>query len=224
MSSGLCIICKAATVHYCGGCRNVWYCSVAHQKQHWELAHHSECGHTGKIPCASKLAESRRLWREHGEKTRAFILAYLDGPNESEAVAGAAAILMKNQEDIGAFFDVLLPGSKEAVTALLKEHITQAAAILAAAKNKNPLTELFRLYSDWFENAKKISQLAPKLGLSSARLMELMSDHLETTLQEALLHAEGNREADLAMYAKVLVHLEMMADYLVSNQRCSCKK
>ena len=221
MSSGLCIICKAETTHYCGGCRNVWYCSVSHQRQHWELAHHKECG---KIPCQRKLAESRRLWREHGEKTRVFILAYLDGPDESEAVTSAVAILMKNQEDLGAFFDTLLPGSRETVTALLKEHISQAAALLDAAKNKKPLTELFRLYSAWFENAKKISQLAPKLGLSSARLMELMSDHLETTLQEALLHAEGKMEEDLSMYVKVLAHLQMMADYLVSNQMCACKK
>ena len=39
----LCVVCGAASSQWCGGCGNVSYCGVKHQRQHWPQ-HKSQCG------------------------------------------------------------------------------------------------------------------------------------------------------------------------------------
>ena len=38
----LCAVCCGPASHWCGGCSNLWYCSPAHQRQHW-ADHKSNC-------------------------------------------------------------------------------------------------------------------------------------------------------------------------------------
>ena len=38
-----CVVCGATSSQWCGGCGNVSYCGVKHQRQHWAV-HKSQCG------------------------------------------------------------------------------------------------------------------------------------------------------------------------------------
>ncbi|MDO8481580.1 MAG: hypothetical protein Q7S75_00680 [bacterium] len=156
----------------------------------------------------------RKLWSDHVFWTREYITTFAAG--DSEAAGAAATRLMKNQEDIGAAVGQFYGASAgNALTALLKQHISIAVELLSEAKKKD--TAKFNdANTRWQRNADDIatflSQANPNWPL--ATLKEMMAMHLKTTTDEAVAALGGNYTGSVTAFDKVFDHISTMSDAL----------
>ena len=159
----------------------------------------------------------RKLWEDHITWTRVFIIsAAADLPDK----ATATERLLQNQVDIG---NAIKPfygepaGNK--LTALLKEHITTAAEVVAAAK-ANDQTKLADANKRWLANADQIadflSSANPK-NWPQAEMRLMMKEHLDLTTQEAVARLHGDWAADIKAYDSVHQQILKMADGLTAG-------
>jgi nicotinamidase-related amidase len=159
----------------------------------------------------------RKLWEDHVTWTRLYIVSAVAGLPDTDATTQR---LLQNQVDIG---NAIKPYYGDAagnqLTALLKDHILGAAALLAAAKAGDNAG--VQAASDkWYANANDIATF-----LSNANpknwppdiMKASMKTHLDQTLAEAVDHLKGNYTADVADYDMVHEHILMMADTLSSG-------
>lgn len=156
----------------------------------------------------------RKLWEDHITWTRMFIIsAAADLPDK----AAATDRLLQNQVDIG---NAIKPYYGEAagaqLTALLKEHITTAAEIVAAAKAKDKAKQ-DDATKRWFANADQIADFLSKANAKNwpqGEMRKMMQDHLNLTTEEVVARLQGNWAADIAAYDKVHDQILHMADML----------
>jgi len=156
----------------------------------------------------------RKLWEDHITWTRVFIIsAAADLPDKSAATDR----LLQNQVDIG---NAIKPYYGEAagnkLTTLLKEHITTAAEVVAAAK-ANDQAKLADANKRWFANADQIadflSSANPK-NWPQAEMRSMMHEHLNLTTQEAVSRLHGDWAGDIKAYDAVHEQILHMADGL----------
>jgi hypothetical protein len=156
----------------------------------------------------------RKLWEEHITWTRIFIISAAgDLPDK----AAATERLLQNQSDIG---NAIKPYYGEAagnkLTALLREHITTAAEVVAAAK-MNDKAKLDDANKRWFANADQIADfLSGANGKSwpAAEMRSMMHEHLKLTTDEAVARLHGDWTADVKAYDAVHEQILKMADML----------
>ncbi len=156
----------------------------------------------------------RKLWEDHITWTRVFIIsAVADLPDK----ATATERLLQNQVDIG---NAVKPfygepaGTK--LTALLKEHITTAAEVVAAAKAKDQ-AKLADANKRWFANADQIADFlsgANPKNWPQAGMRSMMKEHLDLTTQEAVARLQGDWAADIKAYDAIHQQILKMADEL----------
>ena len=119
--------------------------------------------------------------------------------------------VQRNEERRGALLD-----SGEKLTALLKEHITTAADVVAAAK-VNDKGKLEDANKRWFANADQIalflSGANPK-NWPAAEMKRMMNDHLNLTTTEAVARLHGDWSVDVKAYDHVHEQILRMADML----------
>jgi hypothetical protein len=156
----------------------------------------------------------RKLWEDHITWTRMFIV---EVAADSPATQATADRLLQNQADIG---DAIKPfygdEAGDQLTALLRDHILTAADILAAAKAGDQ-EGVEEASERWYRNADDIAAL-----LSSANpqhwpleeMREMMRDHLDLTLAEAVARLQGDYQADIAAYDEIHGQILEMADML----------
>jgi hypothetical protein len=159
----------------------------------------------------------RKLWEDHITWTRVFIISAAgDLPDK----ATATDRLLQNQVDIG---NAIKPyygdeaGNK--LTTLLKEHITTAAEVLAAAK-ANHATKLADANKRWFANADQIADFlsgANPKNWPQAEMRSMMHDHLDLTTKEVVARLHGDWAGDVAAYESVHQQILHMADGLSSG-------
>jgi len=156
----------------------------------------------------------RKLWEDHITWTRVFIIsAVADLPDK----ATATERLLQNQVDIGNAIKPLYgepAGNK--LTALLKEHITTAAEVVAAAK-ANDQAKLADANKRWFTNADQIADFlsgANPKNWPQADMRSMMKEHLDLTTQEAVARLHGDWAADVKAYDAVHQQILKMADHL----------
>src|ERR671939_1244844 len=121
----------------------------------------------------------RKLWEDHITWTRVFIIsAAADLPDK----ATATDRLLQNQVDIG---NAIKPYYGDAagakLSALLKEHITTAAEVVAAAK-ANDTTKMADANKRWFANADAIAAFlsgANPKNWPAAEMTKMMHEHLD---------------------------------------------
>jgi hypothetical protein len=166
---------------------------------------------------ATFRTDMRILWSDHAVWTRNVIINLVDdAPGTTEAVNR----LLKNQEDIGnAIKPYYGDAGGEALTDLLKTHITTAADILTAAKNGNTGAYDIALAA-WYVNADDIATFLntanpEQFGLADWKAM--MKSHLDHTLAEAVARLTGDYAADVAAYDAITHELQMMADMLAEG-------
>jgi hypothetical protein len=156
----------------------------------------------------------RKLWEDHITWTRIFIIsATSDLPDK----AAATDRLLQNQVDIG---NAIKPyygnAAGDKLTSLLKEHITTAAEIVAAAKAADKPKQ-DDATKRWFANADQIavflSDANPK-NWPRAEMQKMMHDHLNLTTTEVVARLQGNWAADIVAYDKVHEQILHMADML----------
>ena len=156
----------------------------------------------------------RKLWEDHITWTRVFIIsAVADLPDK----AAATERLLQNQVDIGNAIKPLYgepAGNK--LTALLKEHITTAAEVVAAAK-ANDQAKLADANKRWFANADQIADFlsgANPKNWPQADMRSMMKEHLDLTTQEAVARLKGDWAADVKAYDSIHEQILKMADHL----------
>jgi len=131
--------------------------------------------------------------------------------------AAATDRLLQNQVDIG---NAIKPyygnAAVDKLTALLKEHITTAAEIVAAAKagDKSKQDDATKR---WFANADQIAAFlsgANPKNWPRAEMQRMMHDHLNLTTNEVVARLHSDWAGDIAAYDSVHSQILQMADML----------
>jgi hypothetical protein len=158
-------------------------------------------------------AAMRKLWEDHITWTRVFIIsAAADLPDK----AAATERLLQNQVDIG---NAIKPYYGDAaggkLTTLLKEHITTAAEVVAAAK-ANDKAKLDDANKRWFANADQLADFLSGANPNwpAAEMKKMMREHLDLTTAEVVARLKGDWKADVAAYDRVHEQILHMADML----------
>ena len=158
--------------------------------------------------------EMRRLWEDHIVWTRLYIVSAAADLPDTEVTAQR---LLRNQSDIGAAVAPFYGDeAAEALTALLQEHITGAAALLAAARSGDE-TAVETASADWYANADAIAAFLHTANPDYWPEDELRAEmrmHLDLTLEEATARLNGDYTADIAAYDEIHAHILRMADLL----------
>jgi hypothetical protein len=156
----------------------------------------------------------RKLWEDHVTWTRLAIVSFAAGLPDLQATENR---LLANQDDIG---DAIKPyygrRAGNALTKLLREHISGAVALLQAAKSGDQAA--IKTASDaWYANAREIADFlhkANKRNWPRGEMRAMMKTHLDETLKEATDRLQGNFAADIRDYEAVHRHILEMADML----------
>jgi hypothetical protein len=178
--------------------------------------HHGAAGVTAKMN-HTQLAfhdAMRKLWEDHVTWTRLAIVSFA---HDLPDLSATETRLLRNQTDIG---NAVKPfyGRKAGnrLTALLKEHILGAVALLQAAKAGDQA--LIKQRSDeWYANGKQIADFLHKANprhWPRRDLREMMKAHLDQTLAEATHRLQGDYAADIRDYERIHRHILEMADTL----------
>src|SRR5512146_2569095 len=109
---------------------------------------------TDKISKAEFSNNMRKLWEDHVTWTRLYIISAVGNLPDKDSTAQR---LLQNQTDIGkavASFYGEAAGDK--LTALLNDHILQAAALIEAAKSGDK-SKIDAAAASWYANADEIA-------------------------------------------------------------------
>ena len=161
--------------------------------------------------------EMRKLWEDHVTWTRLAIISLETGTPDTNATV---ARLLRNQTDIGnAIKPYYGSAAGTALTAQLRTHILVAADLISAAKAGDQ-TKLADAQVRWTANA---DQIAATLNSVNPRYWKLgtmkaeMHMHLKLTTDEAVARLNGDWNADVAAYDKVVDHILHMSDMLTDG-------
>ncbi len=156
----------------------------------------------------------RKLWEDHVTWTRLFVVSVLSNLPDRGPTTDR---LLQNQSDIGnAIKPFYGSAAGDRLTALLKEHITTAAEVVAAA-SANDKAKLDDATRRWYSNA---DQIASFLSSANARywkpeeMKSMMHDHLAVTTAEVVARLKSDWPADVAAYDRVNEQILNMADML----------
>lgn len=159
----------------------------------------------------------RKLWEDHVTWTRLYIVSAEGNLQDKDATTQR---LLQNQTDIGnavAGFYGEAAGAK--LTALLKDHILGAAALIEAAKSGDK-AKVNEASAKWYANADEIAVFLSEANPKNWPLADMkagMKMHLDLTLQEATDHLQGHYDADVKDYDKLHDHILGLADLLSSG-------
>jgi hypothetical protein len=166
---------------------------------------------------SSLRADMRKLWEDHITYTRNFIISAAAGSPDQQAVTER---LLRNQTDIG---NAIKPFYGDAagtqLTALLRNHITGAAALVTAAK-ANDQARVTQANNAWKANADSIAHFlsaANPRNWPEATLKSEMARHLELTLNEATAQLHGDWAGSIRAYDQVHDQILRMADMLTDG-------
>jgi|tagenome__1003787_1003787.scaffolds.fasta_scaffold20596609_2 hypothetical protein len=156
----------------------------------------------------------RKLWEDHITWTRLAIVSFAGGVPDLQATE---ARLLANQVDIGkAIKPYYGRTAGNRLTALLREHILGAVALLQAAKSGDQ-TAIGQASAAWYANANQIADFlhaANPRAWSRTMMRAMMKTHLDQTLAEAQHRLGGDFAADVRDYDAIHRHILEMADAL----------
>src|SRR5215217_8523360 len=185
---------------------------------------HAESGHghgAGEAVSAKSTKKQaafhdamRKLWEDHITWTRLAIISFA---HDLPDLPATEARLLENQEDIG---DAIKPyyGKRAGnrLTALLKEHIVGAVALLQAAKAGDDAL-IQQRKDEWYANGDEVADFlsnANPRNWPRKRMRKMMKRHLDQTLSEAVNRLGGKYDADVRDYDEIHHHILKMADTL----------
>jgi hypothetical protein len=156
----------------------------------------------------------RVLWEDHIVWTRLAIISLADDLPDKDASVGR---LLQNQTDIG---DAVKPfygdAAGDQLTALLRDHITIAAEIITAAK-AGDTAAVDEASARWYANADDIAAFLNAANPAQwplDHMRQMMREHLDLTLAEAVARLSGDYAADVAAYDAIHGQILEMADML----------
>ncbi|HSE51654.1 MAG TPA: hypothetical protein VLB00_05670 [Gemmatimonadales bacterium] len=159
----------------------------------------------------------RKLWIDHVAWTRMYIISAAAGLPDAKPTTDR---LLQNQADIGnavAGYYGAEAGTK--LTALLKDHILQAAELVTASKAGDQ-AKAADAKTRWYQNAEQIAEFlagANPKHWPVATLKSAMKTHLDQTLEEASDRISGKYDEDIKDYDEIVAHILTMADLLSSG-------
>ena len=155
-----------------------------------------------------------KLWEEHVAWTRLAIVEFAAG---LPGLPATDARLLRNQTDIG---NAIKPyyGAKAGnqLTALLRQHILGAVALLQAAKAGDQ-AQIAQASAAWYANGNQVADFlsaANRRNWPRSEMRAMMKEHLDQTLKEAQDRLGGNFAADVRDYESIHRHILRMADTL----------
>jgi hypothetical protein len=156
----------------------------------------------------------RKLWEDHVTWTRLYIvIALADLPSKG----ATAQRLIQNQTDIGnAMRPFYGDVAGEKLTALLKDHILTAAALIDAAKAGDTIKQ-DDASKRWYANADEIASFLSGANPKNWPLPEMksmMREHLDLTTVEVVSGLKKDWAADISAYDDVHGQILKMADML----------
>ena len=159
----------------------------------------------------------RQLWEDHIVWTRQVIVSKLTLPGDLPDLGSAVQRLLQNQADIGrAIAPFYGDAAGEALTQLLTGHIVTAADILTAVKAGDSAAAQAAIAA-WYENGDQIAQFLNAANPDAwplEAMEQMMKDHLDLTLAEAVARFEGRYADDFAAYDEIHQQILHMADML----------
>ena len=174
-------------------------------------------GHAVPAQTSKQLAfhdAMRKLWEDHITWTRLAIVSFADDLPDLSATEQR---LLRNQDDIGnAIKPYYGKAAGNRLTALLKEHILGAVALMTAAKSGDQ-AQIKKASASWYANANQIADFlhaANPHNWSKRAMRSMMKTHLDQTLSEAQNRLTGHYAADIRDYDAVHKHILVMADGL----------
>lgn len=175
---------------------------------------------THMAPAAPRVGElrtaMRKLWEDHIVYTRNYIISALaDLPDKDEV----AKRLLANQDEIGAAIKPYYgdaAGNK--LAALLRDHITIATEVVAAAKAGNQ-AQLATAQAKWSANGKDIAAFlsGANPNWSKSSLEAMLQKHLDLTTGEVVGRLNKDWAADIRAYDQGHAHMLMFADTLTAG-------
>jgi hypothetical protein len=178
--------------------------------------------HHGMATAAAKMNHKqlafhdgmRKLWEDHITWTRLAIVSFA---HDLPDLSATETRLLRNQTDIG---NAVKPyygrAAGNRLTALLKDHILGAVALLQAAKAGDPAM-IQQRSDEWYANGKQIADFLHKANprhWPRRELRAMMKSHLDQTLDEATHRLQGDYAADIRDYEHIHRHILEMADTL----------
>lgn len=158
-------------------------------------------------------SDMRKLWEDHVTWTRVYVI---DAVGDLPSKDATAQRLLRNQADIGnAIKPFYGAAAGDKLTALLKDHITIATEVVAAAKagdtpKKDAAAKRWGANAD--EIAAFLSGANPNWPL--ADMKHHMHEHLDLTTAEVVARLNKDWAADIAAYDRVHDQILKMADVL----------
>lgn len=156
----------------------------------------------------------RKLWEEHVAWTRLYIVSAAAELPDAQKVADH---LMLNQSDIG---DAIKPyygdAAGNSLSALLKDHISIAADVVAAAK-ADDAAKLAAASKRWNDNADSIATFlnaANPVYWQEPDIRRMLHEHLSLTTDEVKARLAGDWTSDIAAYERAREQALSMADAL----------
>ena len=159
----------------------------------------------------------RALWEAHGTWTERAIVDFVGGLPDTQLVIGR---LLQNQTDIGnAVKPYYGANAGNELTALLKEHINAAVALLEAAKSGDA-SATAKAKAAFYANGNQVARFlhASNPRHWSMRAMEtMMTIHLNQVVALAVDQLEGHYAEAISLYNVYIGHILDMADMLSSG-------
>jgi hypothetical protein len=155
----------------------------------------------------------RKLWSDHVIWTRQYIVAAVAGTPDATA---AAERLLRNQDDIG---EAIVPyygaDAGKGLTTLLKEHITIAVDLIAAAKSSDDAA-FAQNDRSWSENADQIAKFLSGANPNwpAADVKDLLDLHLKLTKGEVVARLKADWAADVKAFDDIFTEAMVIADTL----------
>lgn len=183
---------------------------------------HADSGHSHAVEVSAKTTAKqarfhdamRKLWEDHVTWTRLAIVSFA---HDLPDLPATQARLLRNQVDIG---NAIKPyygrAAGDQLTALLKEHIAGAVALLSAGKAGDQAL-IKQRGAEWYANGNEIADFlaaANPRNWPQKALRKMMKAHLDQTLNEAVHRLGGNYQADVRDYEQIHHHILQMADAL----------
>jgi len=158
--------------------------------------------------------DMRKLWEDHITWTR---LAIIDLADDRPEQAATVQRLLQNQVDIGnAIKPYYGDAAGDQLTALLHDHIVIAAEIVTDAKAGNT-AGVNDASARWYANGDQIAAFLNAANPAEwplDHMQQMMREHLDLTLAEAVAHLTGDFQADVAAYDRVHTAILSMSDML----------
>jgi hypothetical protein len=171
----------------------------------------------GDSPAMALHDAMRKLWTDHVAWTRMYIISAAAGLPDAKPTTDR---LLQNQADIGnavAGYYGAEAGTK--LTALLKDHILQAAELVTASKAGDQ-AKAADAKTRWYRNADEIAVFLAAANPKHwpvETLKSAMKTHLDQTLEEATDRIQGKYDEDIKDYDEIVAHILTMADLLSSG-------